>query len=524
MKRRDFIKRVGPAVTVPFVLNGLPINAYSRRTGLESFLRTAAETDRVLVLIQLSGGNDGINTVLPLDQYASYQSLRANIAIPESKALVLKPGTGLHPAMSAVHTMYQNGQMAVVQGVCYPNPNLSHFRATDIWLTGSDYNQYLRDGWLGRYLDGEFPGYPTGYPNAQMPDPLAIQIGAVVSPALQGSAQMLGIAITDPSTFYALVNGGKPGGLDDPPAGPAGKELEYIRGVQLESQQYSTAIKTAADKAQNKATYPTQNTLADQLKIVARLVAGGLRTPIYIVTLGGFDTHAAQVATDTTTGTHATLLGRLSEAVSAFHSDLAANGVADRVVSMTFSEFGRRVQSNASEGTDHGTAAPVLVFGSKVLGGIIGGNPSLTSLDNGNLKMQHDYRQVYASLLSQWFEASPSETQAALFKQYTQVPIIRGGASSAEAAGITTGFRLEQNYPNPFNPATNIHFTVPRESDVVLRVYDARGHFVATLAEGRVHAGTHRVTFDAAGLASGVYTCRLMAEGYAESRSMVLTR
>ena len=328
--------------------------------------------DRVLVLIQLSGGNDGLNTVIPLEFYDAYHAARANIAIPEDKILRLNgvDKTGIHPAMPEMQQLFAAGKLAILQAVSYPQPNFSHFRATDIWLTGADAGQVLPTGWAGRYLDEQYPQFPQHYPNPDMPDPLAIQVGSLVSPALQGPALTMGMAISNPNSFYDLIND-----RSDPVADTrAGDQLAYIREMSIKTDQYAGVIKKAAQKVTRQSDcYPAagKNPLADQLKIVARLVAGGLKTRFYLVSMGGFDTHAKQVETaDTTTGAHARLLGRLSEAINAFQDDLAMLQAEDRVVGMTFSEFGRRIQSNASGGTDHGAAAPVFVFGKNVRGEI----------------------------------------------------------------------------------------------------------------------------------------------------------
>ncbi|HXX62940.1 MAG TPA: hypothetical protein VEO56_04005, partial [Bacteroidota bacterium] len=293
MDRREFLRRAVPATTVPFLINGFRLQAYGRSPLMDALTSAALASDRILVLVQLNGGNDGLNMVIPLDRYAELTSARSNILLPASKVLALSASTGLHPAMTALRDLYNNAQLLIVQGVSYPDPNFSHFRATDIWLTASDASVVLDSGWLGRYLDAEYPGYPGSYPNTQMPDPLALQIGSVVTPALQGPTVSMGIAVTNPNTTYFL-----PGGADTPPNTPAGHELTYIREVAQQTQSYSTSIKTAAGKGKNLSTlYPAsgQNPLADQLKIVAQLISGGLASRIYVVNLGGFDTHANQV-------------------------------------------------------------------------------------------------------------------------------------------------------------------------------------------------------------------------------------
>ena len=429
MRRRQFFKNTIPIV-LPALVNGFSLRAWANSPLLQIAARGIGE-DRVLVLIQLSGGNDGLNTVIPLEYYPAYNKARSNIAIPEDKVLRLEgfDRTGLHPAMPELQQLFGEGRLAILQGVSYPQPNFSHFRATDIWLTGADAGQVLPTGWAGRYLNEYYPRFPQDYPNTAMPDPLAIQIGGLVSPVLQGPTLTMGMAISNPNSFYDLLN-------DRSTAAPdtrAGDQLAYIREMSIKTDQYAGVIKKAAQKVTKQSDkYPAagKNPLADQLKIVARLVAGGLRTRFYLVSMGGFDTHARQVETaDTTTGAHAKLLARLSEAIDAFQDDLQFLQVDNKVVGMTFSEFGRRIQSNASGGTDHGTAAPVFVFGSNVQGGIIGTNPVLPDKPtvNDNITMQQDFRAVYNSLLEKWFLAGPSEAESVLLKDYPVLPLIRGG-------------------------------------------------------------------------------------------------
>lgn len=524
MNRRQFLK-TSSLIGLPLALNGLPLSTVAQPSMLD-FLGTLS-TDRVLVIVQLSGGNDGLNTVIPLDQYGIYQQLRSNIAIAESRVLRLTAATGLHPAMTALKALFDEGKVAIVQGVSYPSPNLSHFRATDIWMTGSDSNQFLDSGWAGRFLESLYPNFPEGYPNATMPDPPAIQIGATPSLMLRGSSQSLGIPIQDPETFYRLVGTQRPDERDEVPDTAAGDELRYIRRVGIQSIQYASQIKAAADRAQNRATYPAPNAnrLADQLRIVARLIAGGLRTKVYHVSLGGFDTHAAQVSTtDTSTGTHANLLGQVSQALAAFQDDLRQLGVAHRVLTMTFSEFGRTVRSNGSVGTDHGTAAPLFLVGEAVRGGIIGANPSLTNLINNQLAMQFDFRQVYASVLGQWFGVSPSSLRALLQRDFAQLPITSASSASETKENKPNRFALSQNYPNPFNPTTTIRYELPVASEVSLKVFDMLGREVATLVSGRQAAGVYQVQFNASGLASGTYLYRLQTPMFSDTKKMMLVK
>ncbi len=424
MKRRDFFKRATPFIALPLAMGGAPVRALSRALAPAGFYEQLAHSDKVLVIIQLSGGNDGINTVIARDQYSAYMNLRSNIALPEASVLPLNDATGLHPAMTGLKELYDDGKLAVVQGVGYPSPNFSHFRATDIWNSASNSNETIQSGWLGRYLQSEYDDYPAGYPNASMPDPLAIQIGSVVSLALQGTEQGMALAIQNPNTFYNLVSGTDITNFDTPPSTHFGELLSFTRQVQLESAAYAGQIKAASDRVKNRFTYPASNSLGDQLKTVARLIAGGLKTKIYVVSIGGFDTHADQVvASDHKIGSHAVLLQRLADAINAFQNDLRMYGIEDRVVGMTFSEFGRRAASNGSLGTDHGTSAPMFVFGKHVAAGVVGANPNLSDLSSGNLKLQIDFRQVYSSIMTGWFGIGQADTDFVMNRSFAYLPL-----------------------------------------------------------------------------------------------------
>jgi uncharacterized protein (DUF1501 family) len=421
MKRRDFIRAAAPLAVVPFFSNQLFAAAMPHTLQDEAMLgMLGPESDRVLVIIQMSGGNDGLNTVLGLDQYSKLAAARSNVLIPDTSALVLgSTQTGLHPAMTGLKSLYDDRKLAVVQGVGYANPNFSHFRANDIFNTGSDSTEVLTTGWIGRYLEFAFPGFPEAYPSALMPDPLSIRIGSSTNLALQGYEISTGQTV--PSNFNGSLTQLLSYQNTSLPTGNAAVELAFLREQQQYTNQYGTRIIGAWAAGTNAATYPAaaggQN-LPAQLKIVARLIKGGLKTRVYWVSMGGFDTHAAQVGTDKTTGTHANLLKELSDSIATFQADLLQMGLEDRVTGMTYSEFGRRIMSNGSAGTDHGTAAPMFVFGKKVAGGIIGSNPIIPSgtalTVNSQVPLQNDFKAIYQSILRGWFCLSEADANATL--------------------------------------------------------------------------------------------------------------
>lgn len=523
--RRNFLARATGAVTLPLLLNGIPLKAFDGPI-LHDLFNTETETDRVLVLVQLSGGNDGLNTIIPLDQYDAYISLRENIAIAEKNVLPLQTGMGFHPAMNGIKTLWDEKKVGIFHGVSYPNPNQSHFRATDIWMSGSASNVVESTGWIGRYLNTEYPGYPDNYPNTSTPDPIAIQMSATVGMSLVGlDHQSMGIALQDPESFFRLVNGSAEADSDLPVAAAARDRITYIRDVQAQSMAYSGVIKSAADKVKNTQTYPVANRLAQQLAIVARLIGGGLQTRVYVVTLGGFDTHAGQTIEGANeTGVHATLLQAVSEAMQLFQKDIETMGIAERVLTMTFSEFGRRVASNVSNGTDHGTAAPMFIMGTPVIDGVRGMNPSLTDLVDGNLKMQYDFRSIYASVLQQWFGADPKLVNDVLMGDFATMPVVQEKATSISIVQ-TAQTVLEPPSPNPVsNSNTLIRYSLKSEQYVKLDVFDNLGFFVSNLVNQQQGSGEYSVPFTPEGLPSGTYFIQLRANNTKLTQPMVIVR
>lgn len=526
MQRRAFIKTVAPLATVlPALLSGISVKAYNSLPFMGGWTGAGAEdNDHVLVLIQLFGGNDGLNTVIPLDQYGTYNNLRNNIAIPEGDILKLgaTEKSGLHPAMTGLQSLYQNDQLAIIQGVTYPSPDESHFRATDIYLTGSDSTQYLNTGWVGRFLGQTYTNYPTGYPNATMPDPLAIQIGSVLSPTFLSTGGMTAMAVPENADFYSLINGL----TGSEPDTPMGTELTYLRTIARQTDKYASVVTAAYNKVTQQYTgYPANNDLAVQLKTVARLVAGGLKTKVYMVNMGGFDTHGGQVnGGDTTSGAHAVLLGQVSDAITAFMKDLKGLGVDQRVLGMTFSEFGRRIVSNGSLGTDHGAGQPVFIFGSGAATGILGNTPTLPTTQDVEavVPMQYDYRSVYSTILRDWFCVPAADVETMLLANYQYLPFIQSTACNNTIADLTNiGDNLILAYPNPFVDSTNLTYTTSGGHTLV-QVFDVAGHLIAVPVDTTYPGpGTYTVNFPGEYLASGIYYARFQNGSVQQVKTML---
>jgi uncharacterized protein (DUF1501 family) len=355
--------------------------------------------DRILVVIQLAGGNDGLNTLIPYADGLYYQN-RPTLAIPQSQVLHLNSQVGFHPNLTALKQLYDQGNVAVVQGVGYPDPNLSHFRSTDIWQSAQPVG-VTETGWIGRYLDSAL---------AHIDNPLkAISIGPLLSKAFWAKQTMvpavqnlhafrllsverrMGEAQRVISTFQQIY------GADTTTEGP------YLSLVQMaDSSAYQATVQlAAAASVTTKAQYPA-TALGKQLQLVSQIIASNLGTRVFAVVQGGYDDHAQE------TKAHPQLMKDLSDAIAAFYQDLSAAGRAKQVLMMTYSEFGRRPLENASSGTDHGTAAPMLIVGGAVKGGLYGKEPSLSTLNYGNLQFTTDFRSVYSTVLAGWMGADPT--------------------------------------------------------------------------------------------------------------------
>lgn len=374
--------------------------------------------DRVLVVVQLSGGNDGLNTVIPYAD-ANYYKARPGIGIKDDRVLKLaKSQVGLHPSLAPIKDLYDDGLCGIVQGVGYPNPNRSHFKSMDIWQTAE--LSGTGDGWLGRFFDNECCGSGKGE-SGRLENPMTgVAIGASAPLAMQGRVVMP--LSFESAELFRWTGGDAAKGLTDDydriarhgvPQGEADPDsnASFLVRTALDAQISSDLIRKAV-AAKPRVAYPGSD-LSRQLQMVASMIAAGLKTRVYYVTMGGFDTHSQQGGEN---GRHAQLLTQFGGAMKAFYQDLKAQGNDGRVLTMSFSEFGRRVSQNASQGTDHGTAAPMFFFGPMVQPGVLTDHPSLTDLDSGDLKFTVDFRAAYAGLLERWLAADSKKILDGAFR------------------------------------------------------------------------------------------------------------
>ncbi|MEZ6056769.1 MAG: DUF1501 domain-containing protein [Planctomycetaceae bacterium] len=376
-----------------------------------SALAMGAETvgDKVLVVVQMTGGNDGLNTVIPFAD-PDYRKLRPTLAVPQSDVLMINRQLGFHPSMKGFAELLEGEKLAIVQGVGYDNPNRSHFESMDIWHTGLQKTATRTEGWLGRCVDRwESPSKEV----------LAMHVGREKLP-LALVAQQSRVPSVESLKQFQLDEGkidrsAKVRELSESPRTESNHLLGFVASSTVSAISVSERVRQAANDYKPHHAYP-ESALGEKFRLIAQLIDSGFPSRIYYVELDGFDTHSQQAAA------HSGLLRQLTDAVSVFVRDLDAQGNGDRVVTMCFSEFGRRVAENASEGTDHGTAAPMFLAGNSVKPGLIGEHPSLADLDQGDLKHHTDFRQVYASLLNHWLGSHATQV---LGKSYDPIPILK---------------------------------------------------------------------------------------------------
>jgi uncharacterized protein (DUF1501 family) len=434
--RREFLRTtiLGSALswTVPAFLANTFAALHADAADSSTQIVTGKD-NTILVVLQMAGGNDGLNTVVPYSN-DFYHQARPKIGLTADKILKLNDNIGFHGAMTGFKNLYDSGNLAVVQGVGYPNPNRSHFRSTEIWQTASDSDKIEKYGWLGRYFDNTCDGCdPT----------IGVTIGNQLPEAFFAKTPK-GICFSNPDSYRFMASGEaqesykklneleNSAPLPDSPADEnsggsigmlaagmpmtGGRAVDFISRTALDAQMSSDEVRKIAARVQNQATYPN-SPLANSLKLVAKLIGGGLPTRIYYVSQGGYDTHTNQV------NTQQRLLQDLGDSTKAFVDDLKAQNNLQRVLVMTFSEFGRRVAENANGGTDHGAAAPMFIVGNKVKAGLLGNYPSLALQDlfEDDIKYNVDFRNVYASVLENWLK---TKSAPILGKQFEPLQLV----------------------------------------------------------------------------------------------------
>lgn len=408
--RRDFLRHS---------MGGLGLLAFSGFA--PSFLAQTAQAKvaapekdrRILVLLQLAGGNDGLNTCIPYADDA-YYNLRPELGIRDGRKLT--DTLALHPSCDGLETLWKDGNLSILQNVGYPNPNRSHFRSTEIWETATDSDTYGHTGWLGRYFDNACDGQ-----GAAQGGPVALHLGDELPGQFlsEGTHSIFGMPAygkgrkRNEQEMALLEN------LAQTPLPTSNGD--YLSHVMMDTLVTERRVQNVFDQYKPMTSY-SGDALAQSLKKVAALIASGLETRVYFVSQGGYDTHANQA------GNHARQLSQLSGALNAFQRDLAKHKLDDQVLTLVFSEFGRRPAQNASQGTDHGTAAPVFLLGSSLQQPVFGGPPDLVNLQNDDLRFETDFRSIYATVLADWFESDPTRV---LSGNFARLPLLPTRAQSA---------------------------------------------------------------------------------------------
>jgi uncharacterized protein (DUF1501 family) len=520
MQRRKFIKNTALGTAgISIAVNGIPMKAVAQ--DLFKFGRNAE--DRVLVLIRLNGGNDGLNTLIPLDQFDNLVIQRPNLHIPQNNLINLNSNNlAFHPSMTGMANMFQNGKLGVIQNVGYPQQNRSHFRSMEIWTSGHIEND-ASTGWLGRYFQADHESYPLNYPNNQHPHPFALSMGFEVSTTCQGLVSNFSIASNNVGSHFNVG-----GGVTAAHSGYYGAHIAHINNMIVQSDQYGQALQNVYNAGNSLSTlYDANNPMAMHLKQIARLISGGSQTKVYILNLNGFDTHDGQIVIDNPIrGIHADLLTTLSDAINAFMDDIQLLGLSERVLGMTFSEFGRQIASNSSHGTDHGDAAPLFLFGSCLSSQVIGDNPTIsdTIVSQAGIPMQYDFRDVYASVLHDWFGVSDTDVQALFEHQVNLIPVARAcnGNVGIESNNDSNIHEL-LCYPNPASHSATVSFASENEY-VNLALYSSSGILMKEIFGGLLNPQKHSFQLNISDLPNGVYVLNIRKQSGDLSTRLIVSR
>lgn len=541
MKRRHFIKLSATSSAIGL----MPFDLQAALKPLMPLIDCPDASNRKLVLVNLAGGNDGLNTTVPLDQYDIYSNLRPTVKIKDygtnkyinlDNSLPDNQQIGLNPALINFKTMYDEGRMRIIQGVGYPRQNKSHFKSQDLYDTGNDGNSSAngtRSGWIGRFMELFYSDLIIE------PFPLAVQIGSTkTSLGFHGDHEHgMSINLTgqDPAGYYTVLDALAGQSPEEIPNSDYGTELKFIADIDALSNQNAEAISNAFNSGTNAVTYPNTD-ISNQLKTVAKLISGDLGTKVYMVRISGFDTHNAQVeSASDTTGKHHDLLTKLSEAIKSFFDDLNSQNIGNDVVGLTYSEFGRKAAENGNLGTDHGEIAPMFVFGNAVEGGVSGTNPDLTEAHQDNnyqiKTVQYDYRQTFGTLLQDFLGADDTVIDGTFFnhssnESFTTTKIeqlIKSSFAITEACrnGIDEETPISEKlwhvYPNPVENELNL-VTTEDVDEVEYRLHTTSGILVMHNHEAFDYG---KASIIMAGLVPGVYFLQIRVGEHWETHKLL---
>lgn len=510
--RRSFIQALGLAGGGSMLLGGTAISATSPSPLAVALAEN--ENDNILIIIRLEGGNDGLNTIVPIYDYDTYANLRPSIKHQQNDLINLNDDFGIPNYMNELESVWGDGSMKVVHGVGYPDQNLSHFRSTDIWASTED-NFEEPTGWWGRYFEDRYPDYISNPPEI----PPAVQIGSIGNLIFKGNNSNYAFSVVNPEQLQNVAENGTLHDVLDIPDCVYGDKLLFMRATANTTFIYSGVINDAYLAANNSVEYG-DGELAKQLAIVARLIKGGLGSKVYMVSLGSFDTHAEQPER------HQELLSDLSSTIKNFYDDLKTVGMDDKVLAMTISEFGRRPYENGSNGTDHGAASPVMLFGPALNGsGFVGNHPDLSTWDeDNNLIPSSDFRDIYNTVLTEWFCLDPSIVSTILLNEsYETLDLgLTCEALSTSDFSNTNRFAHVAIYQNN---QTFIEINLANTSHVTIKLYDMMAKEIGTITNEMLFAGRHRfnVRDQIQGrLSYGQYIYRISTGGQYYSKSILI--
>ena len=515
MKRRDFIKSTFALSAIGSCLPSYLLGS----NGRFSFRNSNISSNKIVVFIKMNGGNDGLNTLIPY-QNSSYYDLRPSISISSENLNPISDTLGLHPSLLGWQELFDTQKMAIIQGVGYQNGNLSHFRSSDIWNTGSSENVELSTGWLGRLLEAEYPDFPNNAPE----HPLAIQYNSANLLEFKTSESNTGLYIYDPEIMEAIITGNFIGNTNQNiPDTYGGEELAFIKELDFMAFNYCQILSDSAQNAPNTIfSYPTTS-IGNQFKITSKLITGGLSTPFYRLYQNGYDTHGDQ------TSRHEILLSELATALNVFINEMETLGLLDRILIVTTSEFGRRVYENGSGGTDHGTSAPLFIFGSNINSGIFGSDPDFNHLDeNDNLQVQFDYRQVYTSIITDWFGLDQSVANQVFGENFSKISFVNTSLKS-ESYINPANIEIQAPYPNPFNNMVTLDYKLFKESNVKISIFDINGNLVKNLFYGRQNSGFQSIKWNATNnkgrlVSAGEYLARIELGNFTQIKKMTFVK
>lgn len=512
--RRSFLQALGLVGSGSMMLAGSSLAA-SKPSPLSVVLNTAENGDRVLVLIRLKGGNDGLNTIVPLYDYDTYASQRPSIRFDQNTLYKLSPDFGIPAHMQPLQSLWGEGKCKVVHGVGYQDQNLSHFRSSDIWASGEE-TDYVDTGVLGRYFENLYPDFLTNLPQ----NPPAIQIGSIGNLLFEGDETNYAFSVSNPDQLEKIAESGTLHDLINLPDCLYGEQLGFMRSSANTTFTYAGVIHEAYNRSANSVQYGEGN-LANQLAIIARMIKGNLGTKIYMVTIDGFDTHANQKQD------HENLMRDLSDSVQKFYEDLANTGMDDQVISMTFSEFGRRIFENGSGGTDHGAAATALLFG-PALGdnGFIGNHPDLSDPEGpGNLRAGIDFRSIYATVLKEWLCLDPD---------FVDTVLLQGSYHSVSLGFSCNGLSVSENpvrkdqlthIATYKNRKTYLELEIRNTHHLDIRLYDIMGKEIGILKNEVLTPGNYSIDIENTikrQLSMGQYIYRIVTNRQKYSRSIMI--